>query len=117
MHPIHLDPALCTERFGKAALLTPGTLLLSVTDGAFASCVSPSTPFCPHYGYDKVRFVNMAFSGDAVSVEFVVKDKAVRNRTYGIVSFQTTVHNQDGATLLAVEDKLAVPFRDTERLP
>ncbi len=114
MHPVHLDQALCRERFGNPALLAPGTLLLSLTDGAFASFVSPSTPFCPHYGYDKVRFVGMAFSGDVITAEFIVKEKAVRNRTYGLVSFQTTVRNQDGATLLAIEDKLAVPFRDTE---
>jgi acyl dehydratase len=56
----------------------------------------------------------MAFSGDVITAEFIVKEKAVRNRTYGLVSFQTTVRNQDGATLLAIEDKLAVPFRDTE---
>ncbi len=114
LHPIHMDLDACEERFGRRAVLVPGVMVLSMTDGIFASTVSPVSPFCPHYGYDKVRFVNMVFSDEAFRVEFIVRDKQRRDGPYGLVLFDTRVVAEDGQVLVAIQDRLAVPYRDAD---
>ena len=66
---------------------------------------------CPHYGYDKIRFIGNAFSGDTVYFEYTLKDKNVRDEKYGMLLFEVYIKNQNGKPLVYMEDRLLVPLR------
>ena len=109
--PVHLDEKFALEEFGHPDLLVMGTMLLALADGYFGKEVSPGDVFAPHYGYDKIRFIGNAFSGDTIYFEYTLKDKNVRNEKFGMLLFEVYIKNQDGKPLVCMEDRLLVPRR------
>jgi acyl dehydratase len=112
IHPLHLDTQACLEQFGRANLMAPGVMIVGFVDGVFSQIVSPTKPFSPHYGYDKIRFIKMVFGGDILNVEFKLVGKSKRDKKYGMLTFETYVKNQDGDPVIFCVDKLAVPYRE-----
>ena len=108
---IHMDEEACLKEFGRPDLLVMGTMLLTLADGYFGEEVSPADAFAPHYGYDKVRFIGNAFSGDTVYFDYTVKEKEVRDDHFGMLLFEVYVKNQDGKPLVYMQDRLLVPRR------
>ncbi len=111
--PFHMDEEACLKEFGRPDLLVMGTMLLTLADGFFGEEVSPADAFAPHYGYDKVRFIGNAFSGDTIFFEYKVKEKEIRDEKFGMLLFEVYVKNQDGKALVYMEDRLLVPRRET----
>lgn len=110
--PVHQDEEFCRREFGHPDLLVMGTMLLALADSYFGNEVSPSDIFAPHYGYDKVRFIGNAFSGDTIYFEYTLKDKNVRDQKFGMLLFEAYVKNQDGKPLVYMQDRLLVPRRE-----
>ncbi len=109
--PVHLDEKFAQEEFGHPDLLVMGTMLLALADGYFGKEVSPGDVFAPHYGYDKIRFIGNAFSGDTIFFEYTLKDKNIRDEKFGMLLFEVYIKNQDGKPLVYMEDRLLVPRR------
>lgn len=62
------------------------------------------------YGIDKLRFVRPTFLGDTIRVEKKVIDKQEKERG-GVLTFETSVFNQNGEVVLAYIDKLMIKRR------
>jgi acyl dehydratase len=111
-HPIHEDPQACLEQFGCANLLAPGIMIVGIADAIFSRLVSPAVPYSPHYGYDKIRFIQPVFGGDVLHCEFKLAEKSARKDQYGMLTFETYVKREDGDPVIFIVDKLLVAYRN-----
>jgi 3-hydroxybutyryl-CoA dehydratase len=66
------------------------------------------------YGIDKLRFVKPVFLGDTITVKKTVLDTLSKSSVMGVVTFDTTVLNQRGETVLVYRDKLAIKQKPKE---
>jgi len=62
------------------------------------------------YGIDKLRFVKPVFIGIRSSCKKVA-DAIAKSSEMGVVTFETTVRNQNARPLLVYRDKLAIKKR------
>lgn len=97
-HPVHYDVEHCKAR-GMPNMLAHGFQLLAQTcggSGMFAYYVEDSLK---GFIEQSSQFLGMVFVGDTVypSLEVV---ELVENRTTGVVSLRSTVHNQRGELVL-----------------
>ena len=111
-HQIHLDPEFCRSQLGIAEVVVPGCLTLAMADSRWAALVTPSDPYSPHYGQDKVRYPNRLLAGEPAYCDFQLKDKHHHNAEYGMLTFETYVKKSDGTVFLFEIDKVLVPFRN-----
>jgi acyl dehydratase len=112
-HKIHTDKEFCFQQIGVSELVVPGCLILALADSRWATLVTPSTPYSPHYGHDKVRYLNRLLSNETVVCEFKLIGKHPHNQTYGMLVFETYVKRTNGDPILFEIDKLLVPFKPT----
>ncbi|MFN3231749.1 MAG: MaoC family dehydratase [Alphaproteobacteria bacterium] len=102
-HPIHYDREYCKAQNHKD-LLAHGFQVLSVTAvgaGLFPHVVGPAL-----IGFieQSSRFLKGVFPGDTLYPLAVVTDLK-KQRTTGVVTLRTTLHNQDGELVLDGEHK------------
>jgi len=63
------------------------------------------------YGVDKLRFTKPVFIGDTVRVLKKVIEKQPKGADRGVVSFETTVLNQNDETVIVYYDKVLMKGR------
>ena len=113
-HQIHLDKEFCKEQLGVSEVVVPGCLTLAFADSRWAALVTPSNPYSPHYGQDKVRYPNRLLANEDVFCEFELTEKRKHNDVYGMLTFETYVKKSTGEVVIFEIDKLLVPFRNPE---
>ena len=65
-----------------------------------------------HYGYDKVRWIGTVYPGDTVRSVFELTDMAVRDKEFGVLTFEVHTYNQRDELVLYTIDKLHVERRE-----
>ena len=109
-HAVHSDKEFCRKQFGTPDLVVPGCLILARADSYWANLVTPSSPYSPHYGQDKVRYLGRLTCAEKVHCEFTLKECRPRDDVYGMLTFETYVKKADGTPVLFELDKVLVPF-------
>jgi acyl dehydratase len=95
--------------FGKR--IAHGLLTLSISSGLMVQMNLITDTVLAFYGIDKLRFVKPVFIGDTIHVRKKVVDAMAKSSEMGVVTFETTVLNQNGETVLLYRDKLAIKKR------
>ena len=90
-HPLHVDEEHAKKAF-FGERIAHGFLVLSVASGLMGLAEMAILAF---YGMDKVRFLAPTKIGDTLHVEMEVEEKADRNDKEGLVTFKTTIKNQN----------------------
>lgn len=111
-HQIHLDKEFCRKQLGIPEVVVPGCLTLAFADSRWAALVTPSDPYSPHYGQDKVRYPNRLLANETIFCEFKLIEKRKHNDVYGMLTFETYVKKSNGDAVIFEVDKLLVPFRN-----
>lgn len=113
--PIHKDALVCLKLFGRPNLLAPGCMILGIADGISSQIVSPTEPYSPHYGYEKIRFIRMVFGDDILHCEFKLAAKNQRDDKYGMLTFENYIKKQSGEPVIFFVDKILVPYRTPQK--
>jgi len=98
--------------FGRR--IAHGLLTLSISSGLTVRMNLITDTVVAFYGIDKLRFVKPVFLGDTIKVKKTVVDALAKSSVMGVVTFETTVVNQRGETVLVYRDKLAIKKRQAE---
>jgi 3-hydroxybutyryl-CoA dehydratase len=98
--------------FGKR--IAHGLLTLSISSGLMTQMNLVTDTVIAFYGIDKLRFVKPVFIGDTVHVRKKVVDAMAKSSEMGVVTFETSVLNQNGDAVLVYRDKLAIKKRKTD---
>ncbi|MBI3664790.1 MAG: MaoC family dehydratase N-terminal domain-containing protein [Acidobacteria bacterium] len=88
------------------ARIAPGALVFSMATGLAAQMELINETVIAFYGVDRLRFTKPVFIGDTVRLEKRVVEKKEKDEERGLVTFETSVLNQEGETVLAYRDKL-----------
>ena len=91
-----------------------GLLTLSISSGLTTRMNLITDTVMAFYGIDKLRFVKPVFLGDTITVRKTVLDTLAKGSVMGVVTFDTTVVNQRGETVLVYRDKLAIKQKPKE---
>jgi acyl dehydratase len=91
-----------------------GLLTLSISSGLTTRMNLITDTVMAFYGIDKLRFVKPVFLGDTITVKKIVVDTLAKGSVMGVVTFDTTVVNQRGETVLVYRDKLAIKQKPKE---
>src|SRR5713226_10652724 len=92
--------------FGRR--IAHGLLTLSISNGLMVQMNLITDTVVAFYGLDKLRFVKPVFIGDTIQVRKSVVDTLTKGGEVGVVTFDTSVLNQNGETVLVYRDKLAI---------
>jgi 3-hydroxybutyryl-CoA dehydratase len=95
--------------FGRR--IAHGMLTLSISTGLMTQMNLITDTVVAFYGIDKLRFVKPVFIGDTIHVKKKVIDAFSKSETAGVVTFETSVVNQNGEAVLVYKDKLAIKRR------
>ena len=88
-----------------------GALIFSVSAGLMVQMTSDHEAIVAFRGVDQLRFVAPVFIGDTIHVVKKTIDKQSKDGVRGLVTFETTVLNQEGKTVLTYIDRLMVKCR------
>jgi len=88
-----------------------GLLTLSISTGLMVQMNLITDTVVAFYGIDKLRFAKPVFAGDTIHARKKVVDTMAKGIEVGVVTFETTVLNQNGETVLAYKDKLVIKQR------
>src|SRR5205823_12558971 len=80
--------------FGKR--IAHGLLTLSISSGLMVQMNLITDTVVAFYGIDKLRFVKPVFIGDTIHVTKRVVDNMSKSGDLGVVTFETSVLNQNG---------------------
>jgi acyl dehydratase len=86
-------------------------LVLSISSGLGVRMHDMSDTIIAYYGIDRLRFVKPTFIGDTVRVIKKVADKLEKQPDRGVLTFETSVVNQNGEPVMVYSDKLMVRRR------
>lgn len=92
--------------FGKR--IAHGALIFSISTGLMVQMTSNQEAIVAFRGVDQLRFVAPVFIGDTIHVSKKTVDKQTKDGVRGLVTFETTVLNQDGKPVLTYIDRLMV---------
>jgi 3-hydroxybutyryl-CoA dehydratase len=95
--------------FGKR--IAHGMLTLSISTGLMTQMNLITDTVVAFYGIDKLRFVKPVYMGDTIHVKKKVVDTMAKGGVAGVVTFETTVLNQNGEAVVVYKDKLAIKKR------
>jgi 3-hydroxybutyryl-CoA dehydratase len=95
--------------FGKR--IAHGALIFSVSTGLMVQMTSNQEAIVAFRGVDQLRFVAPVFIGDTIHVVKKTIDKHTKDGVRGLVTFETTVLNQDGKPVLTYFDRLMIKCR------
>lgn len=94
--------------FGRR--IAHGLLTLSISSGLTVQTNLLTGTVVAFYGIDKLRFTKPVFIGDTIRVTKKAVE-AIEKGPNGVLTFETTVLNQNGETVLTYRDKLVVKKR------
>jgi len=92
--------------FGRR--IAHGALIFSISTGLMTQMNLVNDTVLAFYGVDKLRFTKPVFIGDTVRVTKRVTEVHARDADRGVVTFETTVMNQNGERVIVYLDKLLV---------
>ena len=95
--------------FGKR--IAHGALVFSISTGLTVQTIKIDDTVIAFYGMDKLRFTRPVFIGDTIHVVKKVIAKEQKGANRGVVTFETTVLNQNDETVIVYTDKLLVKAR------
>lgn len=103
--PHHMDEEWCkTQPFKKR--IAHGTLVFSVGVGLTATVINEASMT---YGYDRLRFIQPVFIGDAIhTIATITSKKEYKHPGYGLVTEKVEVFNQAGNIVMACDHLLLV---------
>lgn len=105
---IFTDPSYCAKIPEIKKPPVSSALLLNILDGFFAKDVSPDEVPILHYGYEKTRFVKPVYAGDIIHAEYKLLDTAVKNDSFGVLTWEVKTYNQQNELVCYHIDKLYV---------
>lgn len=94
--------------FGRR--IAHGALVFSISTGLMTQMNLVQDTVLAFYGLDRLRFTKPVFIGDTVHVVKKVVE-TLRKDQGGVVTFETTVLNQRGETVMVYTDKLMIRYR------
>ncbi|HBY58558.1 MAG TPA: dehydratase [Solibacterales bacterium] len=101
------------EEYAKAGpfgrRIAHGALVFSYSLGLMTQLNLLNDTVIAFYGLDKLRFTRPVFIGDTIEVSKKVVDKAEKPEG-GLITFETTVLNQRGETVIFYIDKMLVKY-------
>jgi 3-hydroxybutyryl-CoA dehydratase len=107
---LHMSEAYAAKGpFGKR--IAHGALVFSISTGLTVQTIKIDDTVIAFYGMDKLRFTRPVFIGDTIHVVKKVIAKEPKGADRGVVTFETTVLNQNGETVIIYTDKLLVKAR------
>ena len=107
---LHVNEAYAAQGpFGKR--IAHGALVFSISTGLSVQLNQIHDTVIAFYGIDKLRFTQPVFIGDTIHVVRKVIDKKQKGPDRGVVTFETTVLNQNNETVIIYYDKLLVKAR------
>jgi acyl dehydratase len=95
--------------FGRR--IAHGLLVLSMSSGLGTRMHDMSDTIIAYYGIDRLRFVKPTFIGDTIRVVKKVVDKQAKDEGRGVLTFETSVLNQNNDPVIVYTDKLMVRRR------
>jgi acyl dehydratase len=95
--------------FGRR--IAHGALVFSISTGLGIQMNQITDTVIAFYGVDKLRFTRPVFIGDTVHVAKKVASKEPKGAGRGVVTFETTVLNQHGETVIVYYDKVLLKAR------
>jgi 3-hydroxybutyryl-CoA dehydratase len=95
--------------FGRR--IAHGLLVLSIASGLGVRMNDISETVIAFYGIDRLRFVKPTFIGDTVHVVKKVIGKQEKTADRGILTFETSVMNQNNEPVIVYNDKLMIKRR------
>jgi acyl dehydratase len=95
--------------FGKR--IAHGALVFSISTGLMVQMTVHQEAIVAFRGVDQLRFVAPVFIGDTIHVTKKTIQKHTNDGVRGLVTFETTVLNQDGKPVLTYIDRLMVKCR------
>jgi acyl dehydratase len=95
--------------FGRR--IAHGALIFSISTGLMVQMTSDHEAIVAFRGVDQLRFVAPVFIGDTIHVSKKTIDKQSKDGIRGLVTFETTVLNQEGKPVLTYIDRLMVKWR------
>lgn len=98
-----------TGPFGKR--IAHGALIFSISTGLMVQMTSNQEAIVAFRGVDQLRFIAPVFIGDTIHVVKKTIDKNTKDGVRGLVTFETTVLNQDGKPVLTYIDRLMIKCR------
>ncbi len=107
---LHMSEAYAsTGPFGKR--IAHGALIFSISTGLSVQLGHITDTVIAFYGVDKLRFTRPVFIGDTIHVAKKVVSKEEKSKERGVVTFETSVLNQHGQTVLIYYDKVLLKAR------
>ena len=95
--------------FGRR--IAHGLLVLSMSSGLTVQLGNTTDTVIAFYGIDKLRFTKPTFIGDTIHVEKEVIAAEKKGPGRGVITFQTSVLNQNNEPVVVYTDKLMVKAR------
>jgi 3-hydroxybutyryl-CoA dehydratase len=103
------------EEYAKAGpfgrRIAHGALVFSISTGLMVQMTSDHEAIVAFRGVDQLRFVAPVFIGDTIHVTKKTLEKNTKDGIRGLVTFETSVLNQDGKAVLTYIDRLMVKCR------
>jgi 3-hydroxybutyryl-CoA dehydratase len=107
---LHMSETKAAEGpFGKR--IAHGALIFSISTGLSIQTNQIVDTVVAFYGVDKLRFTKPVFIGDTVHVAKKVVAKEPKGEGRGVVTFETTVLNQNNETVIVYYDKVLLKAR------
>jgi acyl dehydratase len=88
-----------------------GALIFSISTGLMVQMTSDHEAIVAFRGVDQLRFLAPVYIGDTIHVVKKTLEKNTKDGVRGLVTFETSVLNQDGKTVLIYIDRLMVKCR------
>jgi acyl dehydratase len=95
--------------FGRR--IAHGALIFSISTGLMVQMTVNQEAIVAFRGVDQLRFVAPVFIGDTIHVTKRTIEKHTNDGVRGLLTFETTVLNQDGKPVLTYIDRLMVKCR------
>jgi acyl dehydratase len=95
--------------FGRR--IAHGTLVFSIAVGLGVQMNQVQDTVIAFYGVDRLRFTRPVFIGDTIHAVKKVISKQVKEPGRGLVTFETSVFNQNEELVLIYSDKLLLKMR------
>jgi 3-hydroxybutyryl-CoA dehydratase len=95
--------------FGRR--IAHGTLVFSIAVGLGVQMNQVQDTVIAFYGVDRLRFTRPVFIGDTIHVVQKVIGKEPKQPGRGLVTFETSVLNQNGELVLTYSDKVLLKAR------
>lgn len=107
---LHMSEAFAAKGpFGKR--IAHGALIFSISTGLSVQLDQITDTVIAFYGVDKLRFTHPVFIGDTIHIAKKVVSKQEKSADRGVVTFETTVLNQHGQTVIVYYDKVLLKAR------